>query len=344
MKDCFGHELPRSAYIIRATEVSEFLNCPLRWGIMSHNGLNLEPVVTKPSLRFGTIWHKVLEWYYSPNAPEDRVSYALKGLEIALAKDREELEQVYGDVLYAPEMVTMLEEEEALLRAMFQGYLQWTDNPDVCPYPESDYRMLSTEKRYLVPILTPTGARSKAYLAVKLDGIAEKGDFLWVWEHKTRGKSSSVSNPEHLDLDLQMGLQLLALHKMLQANPSHIAVRGAVYNLARKQKPGPRVKSALFGRHEVIRSAEALERLERFLYSAYREMHKYSLLIKGEGVLPWRYNPQAYSGICTWGCAAKHVCSAKANGGDVEYLLSVDFKPRERDIWQTLEEEMSDQE
>ena len=43
MRDSLGRKVPKSAFVIRATELQMFLNCPRQWYILSHNGLNMEP-------------------------------------------------------------------------------------------------------------------------------------------------------------------------------------------------------------------------------------------------------------------------------------------------------------
>ena len=64
MKDSLGKTIPKNAFIIRHTELSDFRNCKRKWFIGTHNGLNLEPVFSDPRLKFGTAWHWMLEQYF----------------------------------------------------------------------------------------------------------------------------------------------------------------------------------------------------------------------------------------------------------------------------------------
>ena len=196
-----------------------------------------------------------------------------------------------------------------------------------------------SEQRYLVPIYTPLGNRSRAYLAVKVDAVVRDNfDNLWVMEHKTRGVSSRVDDPPGMILDLQMGLQVLCLRRVAAAQGLG-NVKGVIYNLVRRQKPGPRVRAPIYGRHQVFRSEQELQILESFLYKTYRAMRQ----VKANGLVKARYNPQVWAGgYCTWGCPVMNICEALVRGSDVDYLLSVEFRERDRDIWQMLEDEMND--
>lgn len=349
MRDSLGQEVPKSAFVIRATELQMFLNCPRQWYILSHNGLNMEPAITAPKLRFGTIWHKAMEHYYAPGIrDQDRLEAGLEGLKAGINEGKEKLRLELGDGMYTHEFQELLQRDEDLLRALLDGYPQWA-NHEARP---SDLLLepVSTEQRFLVPILTPSRNKSRAYLAVRMDAVVKDNlGHYWIVEHKTRGASSKVDDPQGLVLDMQMGLQLLALNRVLGKSNSDYNLRGVIYNLVRRQKPGPRVRSPIYGRHQVTRTPSELAFLEDTLYRAYREMlevrrtmnrHTHSF---SHGLSQVRYNPQVWSGgYCTWGCPALNVCEAAVRGDDVDYLLSTEFRTRDKDIWQMLEEEMND--
>lgn len=342
IKDVYGKPVPKTAYVIRHTEVGDFINCPRKWFFLSHNGLNLEPQNRSNKLTVGSLWHKMLEEYYKDGVGD--FPSGLRALEEGIRELREESfnGMEFGEFGPDPtETKAQLDKDEELLRILFEGYPDWANHH---AYPsDKEFARVEAERRMLAPLKTPKGNKSRAYLAAKLDGIVEKQDTShWVLEHKTRGVSTSVSNPDGLTLDLQLGIQLFLLRQYV--DPKY-KVQGSIYNLVRKQKPGPRVKSPIYGRHQIFRSEYELELLEQYLYKIYREMKQASDLGKKKG---WRaagelrYNPQIWGGLCTWGCPVKNICEALNRGEDVEYLMRAELQPRDKTIMDLLEEEMSD--
>lgn len=324
MKDSLGNTIPKNALVIRHTEVSDFRNCRVSWYWFSHNGLNLTPIVKNPKLSTGSIWHKGLESHYLGHA-------FTAGVEEEYQHELERLEKDFGDILYDPEIKADLDEGKEVSLAVGEEYEKWA-NTEAYPY-DKDLEVVFVEQRFVIPIQSPWGGNTRIWLAAKLDGIVRFANQLWVLEHKFLSKSSNVSNPDHLPIDLQMGLQLLVLAKMYPKE----RIGGAIYNLARKQKPGPRVKAPLFGRHIVERTPKELANLEVQLYMDALRMRE---CIKHQAA---RYpNPQPFGGKCTWGCAGRAICEAMMKGEDADYLLSVSFKERDRDIWQMLDDEMQD--
>lgn len=317
-------DIPDDAYIVRATELGQFMNCPRNWFFMSHNGLNLEPRVRPQKLRFGLVWHKGMEYLYSNKDPFEGMAEEFK----------KEEELIYGVAAYDAEIAQAIEEEKDLARMMMEGYMAWRNTASP---PDSSFTTKAVERRIVVEIPGGTGA----LLAIRFDGEVLKSGGLWVLEHKTRGKSSSVDNPPELALDLQMGLQLYGASKT-NTEP----VRGAIYNLARKMKPSARVKSPLFGRHEVVRTKHELAVIELVVASRVPAMQHYTALAKaytdtGESsileIVP--YNPQPL-GLCSWGCSVKNICESINRREDVKYLISTSLKLREKNILEVLAEEL----
>ncbi len=338
--DSLDNVVPSSATIIRATELQSFLNCPRRWFITSHNGLNLEPRGTNLNMRFGTMWHTIMEHYYNPDIlPKDRIYSGNAGLKKAIEEHREKLTIELGEWGIDLEHQERLAKDEELLQVLLNGYTHWADN-EANPR-DSTLVPLSVEQRFLVPILTPQGNKSRAFLAAKYDALVKDNqDHMWVMEHKTRGVSSRVDDPQGMILDMQMGLQLIILKRYMQhayEEQSRPSVRGVLYNLVRRQKPSSRVRNPIYGRHRVYRSDTDLNILEHTLYNAYREM------LTIHDLKDTRYNPQVWAGgFCTWGCPAITVCEALVRGDDYELALDLGFKPRERTIWEMLDDEMGE--
>lgn len=321
MKDSLGNTIPKNALIIRHTEVSDFRHCRLSWFVHSHNGLNLTPVLKSPKLKAGSIWHKGMEFHYAGATLEE-------GVHEGYNHEIESLEKVFGDALYDVNIRAELDESRDLALLVGEAYEEWARTE---AYPSDDnLRIVGVEQRYVVPVTAPNGRPTRIWLAAKLDGIVRYANMIWVMEHKFLAKSTRVDNPDHLPIDLQMGLQLIVLAKVFPGEP----IGGAIYNIARKQAPGPRVRSPLFGRHIVERPAHERRRLECQLYhdAARMRLCKRS----ADAIYP---NPQPFGGKCTWGCSARDVCEALQKEEDYLSLLNTQFVKRDRDIWQMLEDE-----
>jgi hypothetical protein len=330
VKDSLGNTIPKSAQIIRATEVVQFRQCRRQWYFSSHNGLNLEPIVESHALRFGKAWHKALEYLYEPGRLGDPLDAALQGLEEQYNQEREKVGLVledFGDVYQA------MQEELQLGKQLLEHYIRWAEN-EAKPSDRA-LKPRGVEVRLLIPLPTDTGTRSRSWLAVRLDGIVETQDgLIWVLEHKTRHKGSSVDDPDCLPLDIQMGLQIWALKQQMGKEGAKVA--GALYNLVRKQLPSPRVRSPIFGRHMVFRSTQELNHLIKQIYYDSLEMRKTARD-------PERYcyhNPQPWGFLCAK-CPFCPPCEAIGRGEDVAALLYGNYRKREKDVFQMLEEEMS---
>lgn len=324
-RDSLGNRIPSDAMVIRATELTEFFGCKRAWFFSSHNGMNLEPLVKNEKLRFGTIWHYALEKHY---CGEDMMKAFDEGFKIEADKIKNQ-----GDVFFGDEVQSELETHWELGAKLVPLYLEWAS---ACAEPsDRDLNYILVEHRILVPVLTPTGRISKTWLAVKVDAVASnEHNNLWIVEHKALSKSTNVNNPEHLPLDIQMGLQIWALKQLPRFNNTNVL--GAIYNLTRKQLPSNRVKAPIFGRHPVKRSRTELDRLSRELYNHSMDMRR---TVRDPEYRT--YNPQPWGGKCTWGCAFRTVCECMNREEDYKFLLQETFKPRYKSIWETLSEEMN---
>ncbi len=322
--DTLGNKIRRNAYVIRATELGQYINCPRNWMFMSHNGMNMEQRVRPQKLRFGIVWHAGMEAIYDGRDPFE-----------ALEKEFDlEVELIRQEMQYSPEVHDQVEEERLLAKALMTGYMQWR-NTEATPHDDL-FTTEHVERRFVVPIRGTIG-----YLAARLDGLlADKHGGLWVLEHKTRGKSSNVSNPPELQLDLQMGLQLLTCADSMPDRN----IRGVIYNLTRKQMPSSRVRSPIYFRHQVMRSKDELDVINHTLTTMYREMRKASNMIRKDWIralYTLRYNPQPM-GFCQWGCGVKAICESANRKEDVQYLVDAQLKERDTNIWDMLKEELSE--
>ena len=333
MLDSLGNEINRNnAIIFRATEVPVLLDCPRKWYFSSHNGMNLEPKVQDHKLSIGTIWHEALENYYANNM---NYQEAKKAMDECYDKEVEKVHESLGDEIFEEEK-KKLEEGKDILDALLEIYPDWARNTEPS---DAGFEVVAVEERLLMPIGTANG--ETIYIACKIDGLVKQGDFYWILEHKTRSKSDKVDSPDNLVLDVQMTLQIICtrlyLQQVLGVDSSKLV--GVIYNLARKQKPSSRVKNPIFGRHVVRRNRQELmrflEMFRNYVVPQYRAIT--NKLSQYYFTIP--YNPQL-QGKCSWGCSFTNPCEAICRGEDVEISLTTSFKKRDKDIFETLEEEM----
>lgn len=326
MRDSLNNYIPKSALIVRATEVSEFRNCRRKWYLSSHNGMNLEPLVTDTKLAEGICWHAGLESYYT-------CGDFSAGYEKAFAEELEKLRNTIGDGIYDDEIQAQLKKQKERDYAVFEHYKEKAAT-ELWPC-DNDFKIVGTEIRIVVPLKNEKGNRTTAWIAVRFDGIARIDGAYYILEHKYQSASSNVDNPSNLTLDLQTRIQIWALQQYLNYhNRTNPRVVGVLYNLTRKQIPGPKVKNPICGRHLVTVSSKEMDIFVKDLRKDIKDIR--ATIRKPE---ERTYNPQMY-GVCSWGCAFRSICEAMNKGEDVDLLIDTLFKKRDKDIWQMLSEEM----
>lgn len=335
MKDIYGKEVPEDAMIIRETEEPMFRQCRRKWFLSSHNGLNYEPLTADMRLSFGSCMHAGWAAHFMQDPP-------VAAFHIEFDHVMGNMKQVMGEGFFEEGLQLELCEYKTLGETLLNMYEEWCEG-DHCVPKDSQIDIVTVEHRILVPV---PGMR-KVWLAVKHDAWGYVDKLVWSIENKTT--SGSVVSPGHLTLDLQMSYQLWALWKELEVvlGPDNVKIGGALYNMARKQMPGPKVKAPIFGRHQVHRSPKELNYHIEQLATSVREMRRVrnstpvwqSPLSLSMLAYP---NPMIFqNGYCNWGCDFFRVCEGVNRGEDWEYLLKANYRVRTKSIFQVMEEEMA---
>jgi len=330
MIDSLGNLIPEDAFIIRHTEISEFRNCNRRWRLASHNGLNLEPLYEDPKRIFGTAWHTALEALYKEYKLTKRYSTAT-AMKAFHSRLQEKLDKLADNaIINLPDGETdtlseSVDEMKELGNVLLPMYGDWA-NSEAVPQ-DRNLTILETEKRLIVPL----GVTSKLFITAKIDTIVKRDNSVYIMEHKTSSKSSSVTNPGVLDLDLQLSIQIWIARKVYP----QLNIVGAIYNAMRKQLPSNRVKAPIFGRTMIYKSTKELANtIDMIRDRDFPPM----LALKSEMYAP-TYNPQPL-GVCSWGCKFKEVCMATNRGEDTDSIIQNTLKQRDNTIWEMLEEEV----
>jgi hypothetical protein len=168
------------------TAIHEFLRCPKRY---QYRYLIRAPAEPSRGQIIGSAGHLALaEWYLSGDAERA----------LALARDR---------LLEIP----MAEVDRFL--SVLEEYFHWASRND-------DFQVLGTELRFEVEL-----APGLEFTFV-IDGLARKGDGLYVLEHKFNKQFVT----RHLETDWQISAYVLLLREL------GWPVRGAIYNLIKPHK------------------------------------------------------------------------------------------------------------
>lgn len=318
-QDIFGNEIPENAWVFSHTEFGSFRNCYRNWVLSSRNGLGMEPSTRSPKLSTGTIWHKGMEYLYSGYDP-------IRGLREGYEEERQRVVDTFGFV--DDETDEEMRKSYELLEAMMVAYED--DRYSLDP-PDDQLEVEAVEERLYLPVTQDT------WLSAKLDGIVQYRGIVASLEHKTLSKSGNVDNPQMLVLDLQMGIQIYALSRLLEAQSRRPNLIGALFNLARKQAPGSRVTKPIFGRHEIRRGPSELKKIEQEIYTdvlfakkLVEPMHhnQPTDISVDEYIVKIPHNPQPWGGYCTWGCAFREVCEAMQRSENWRWLLEANFQPK----------------
>jgi CRISPR/Cas system-associated exonuclease Cas4 (RecB family) len=230
-------------YELSTSEIKARLQCPAQHARAYREGIKL--ALPRTALFTGRGIHTGLEAYHdSYGLPQDeRVAIALESF---LADHDKQMQEIWSHNESLPDV--KLREYEAARElgvAMLEGYAAWEVNEPQLGLLKVDH----TEEQFKVRV-----PGKRAYFVGKRDGRTEINGELWLVENKS-AKSVGDSYIEALALDLQVTGYTWAAEQELNR-----PVAGVVYNILRKQLPGPRVSAPLFYRVLVRRNETELAR------------------------------------------------------------------------------------
>ena len=214
-------------------------------------------------------------------------------------------------------------------------------------YKDEKFKPVAVEQELMLPL---PGA-SNTYLRVYIDAIMEDNTgHLWLWEHKFPQKV--FRDEDSVELDGQIGTYQYAAHK------NGYNVIGTVYNqllarlpsIPKTNKDGSLSRAKIYTDWDTYSKAvldegkdpadylEMQEKLQDFeffkRYYIYRSLKEVKLFARDMQRRIWDLKKKknhiymSESAINCRGCSFKELCLERVQGGDVEYLVTLDYIPK----------------
>lgn len=314
------------AVYISSSERAAFRSCRYRWYWAYMR--RVKPIRTAPALRFGTLIHGALELYYK------------KGVRRG-ANPVTTFEELYEHELKEQTAMGFRDEDGTWSEAGELGVAMLKHYQDF--YGRDDeWKVLFTEHRFEVPILSPKGNNVGTYVGVIDLGMEHRPTgAIEIWDHK----AVKSIDTRHLHLDSQKsgywtyGVDALIRDGILK---DALGLRSFRYNFLRKAKPDEReyrldergVKIYLnqngtdskvqpsphFVRHPVPMTENERELERLMVLGELRDMR----LVRA-GKLDMYKNPGKFT--CGF-CDARDICEIHQVGGDYEEMAALTTKPK----------------
>lgn len=242
----------RELYEITNSERQTFLMCQLKHHYAYEECLT--PKRKSPALWTGTHVHHGLDLFYQGKA--DYLQQVADSIDAELVLAREQYPNLW------PEDEEKLDKERALVLAMLEGWPAFVAENDL----DREFEIVATELEFSMRLPTPKGKPSYCIFRGKVDGIARHipTGSLFLMEHKTAAQVGD-SYIEQLQRDAQVPAYMAGVRECYGYHTI-----GCIYNILRKQMPGPRVKAPLYYREWVWRNETEIAAQLDNLYWTYR--------------------------------------------------------------------------
>ena len=278
-------ETDHEGRIVSWSELDALKQCPLKHHL-AYEERWTGPETSK-ALAIGSLFHKVMEAFYSERKYEQEDTPPGEWLG---ETPHEIIAKYDGNPEYAETVAWM-----------FEGYVENYGDDKL-------WRVLGIEKQLMVPLPNRAGRKSKITLKGKVDLLIKDnsaGGGLWVVDHKT---FSRPYQDKDLEFDDQFGLYIWGLRR------EGTNVRGVIHNgvrtskLKREMTPEERFK-----RTYTVRTDVELENIAREAYEWFQKKPEH-----GPDGLPRR---STNSDTCGWRCSFTEACLMSRKGGDIRELL-----------------------
>lgn len=240
----------------------------------------------------GTLWHKLLDAHYTTLKNEGTDSDP----EGAVAAKLTEFRRAGKD----PDTLDLLE-------WMYEGYVEAYGH-------DEEWQVIAVEHRAQVPLLLPSGRKSRFELKMIIDLIVRDREtgLVWLIDHKSH---ATIPKSKELDLDDQFGLYTWGL-RQLGHKPF-----GSVYNTARTQrnKVKPQPLDERFDRYLMTRTDHEMDTIAQDALATARGMYHRDD----------RAERHTNSDTCRWRCDYTDACLIGRKYGperERQFLLDVGFR------------------
>lgn len=192
---------------IHISDVQAFLQCRRAWNWSSNLRQHLTTVQPYEPFYFGTVVHKLLEYWYT-----DRVVVE------AMADLRKQPNAIAEFITFGYNLL--------------EHYLHW-QKTDSSFYADTNLEFLSCEEGFSVPIRNQRGnPSSKFVFAGKVDGVIRHRFDGKLYLHEIKTTKSIDSRLQQLPFEMQPTAYLLAMQEIYQE-----PIEGVIYTIIRKKLP-----------------------------------------------------------------------------------------------------------
>lgn len=314
--------LVNGVYHFSNSEITTFQACPRKWWLAWYRGLTPKHQTVQSAMSTGSRLHVALAALYTPGLS------AVTAAAIAIVT----LHEAQEDALATMQMQSLNDEDfdhrEGKLKADFElerimldGYLEWIAETGI----DADLEVIATET-YLEAELTNV-ARIRTILIGKLDArvrsrITGTRKFI---DHKT---VTTFKQPT-----LRMNRQMLHYHLLEYLNTgfnSEERCDGALYNMLRKVKRGPRAVPPFYQRtpiphnkYEIYSYLDQVIGLMRDIIgraTAFDQISPSTQLSTHQDIVPARPSME-----CTW-CPFLKICTMFDDGSRVEAAIEDNYQ------------------
>lgn len=234
--------------VVSYSELDAFRQCPLKHTLAYKE--RWVSATTAAALRRGSTWHSMSEAHYLEIKAAQREDDIHHGWRDDPRAEAGLLQRCSDAAMKALAEAGMPEEEVDLLSWMYEGYVKkWG--------LDRTWLVLAVEHNALVPLLEPSGRKSRFRIKVKIDLVVRRLDLpgtpIQIVDHKS---GSRLPSGKELDIDDQFGLYEWAMRAVGKQ------VLGSIHNAARTQRnKGPMPLEDRFARHPMARGQEELSNI-----------------------------------------------------------------------------------
>jgi hypothetical protein len=269
---------------ISYSERKTYKTCRRKWWLSYVRELALEREAPSAA-SLGTRVHSALEIHYDPADTRDPLAV----FDAQAAAD-----------LAAPDVHEKTAGEIELARIMVEGYFEWLAETGA----DEDLELLAAETQIEMPLEIDYDGRPVVAVG-KIDARVRRrsdGAIMFV-DHKTVLSFEERTRLLHLDEQMK-GYHVLERYVAGDGE----RVDGAIYNMIRKVKRGPRAKPPFYDRTEVRHNPRVLEAYETQMRAEVKEILTTRWALRLDNRKHYEIVPPNPSRDCSWSCEFLPVC------------------------------------
>jgi hypothetical protein len=272
-------------------------------------------------LQSGTRVHEALQAFYEPGSIID----PRRALEAAIDSARLGYAQQCAESGVEPDAAVLAKftKDTDLERAMVEGYFEWLADTGA----DAHLQVMAAEEQVSITAEHLGADFGRAVEIVgKLDArvIDEVTGYTLFVDHKT------AQSFERLLPTMQGDPQMLHYHLLLSILRPDEHVDGALYNMLRKVKRGPRSKPPYYMRETITHNAAEIESYRLRLIGLITNVIEFEDRIGRFGDLgPRMFAPPTKTLDCSWDCPFFDVCDLFDDGSRVEDAIRDLFEERD---------------